>query len=70
MEYGYNWHTGFWGDALNLQNKRDLGESLRNDFDLLYSQLLMYFWATVYTKNFRTKFLKLTMKSYAIKRSR
>ena len=38
MKFGYNWLCGFWGDVWNYHNMRVLGQILKNDLDLLYSQ--------------------------------
>ena len=36
MKFGYNWPIGSSGDALNLQNMRDVGSIFKTNFDLLY----------------------------------
>ena len=64
MKLGYNWASGFGGDALNLQNMRDQGKRLKNDLDLLYSQVCMKSFGKLSIPIVKPKSLKLSMKSY------
>ena len=62
IKYGYNGPSDFRGDALNLQNMRNLSQRSKNDLDLLYSQIFMNSFRKLSIPIFKSKSSKLSLK--------